>query len=279
MKPASPLARLHEVLPGLPPRLGHAARFLADHPFDATTRSMRDLAAAAGATPASFTRLAQALGYAGWEPLRAALVEAQRPAAPFSARARSGQEDLPAAMLLADAAAVAALDPTPVAAAARALHKAPRLWCAGFRSCRAVAGLLHYQLRLFRPEARLVGAEGPEEFDLDAFRPADAVVVTSFAPYSREAVRTAAAARSAGATLVTLTDSPAAPVARGAAHLLRFEADGPGFFHSLTGAVSLAQALAAAVFAAGGAASLARLRETEARLSELSRYAPEEARA
>jgi DNA-binding MurR/RpiR family transcriptional regulator len=139
-----------------------------------------------------------------------------------------------------------------------------------------VAGLLHYQLRLFRPETRLVGAEGPEELDLEGFAARDAVVVASFAPYSAEAVRTAAAARQTGATLVVLADSTLAPVARGAAHLLRFEADGPGFFHSLTGAVSLAQALAAAVFAEGGAAAMERLRQSEARLAELSRYASDE---
>ncbi|MCR0983687.1 MurR/RpiR family transcriptional regulator [Roseomonas populi] len=270
----APLERLRLALPDLPPRLREAARYLAEHEFDATTRSMRDLAADAGANPASFTRLAQALGYAGWEPLRAALVEARRPAAPFSGRART-RGDLPAAMLSADAAMLGALKAGPVAGAAAALHRAPRIWCAGFRSCRAVAGLLHYQLRLFRPETRLVGAEGPEELDLDAFSSRDAVVLASFAPYSAEAVRTAAAARAAGAVLVVLADSPAAPVARGAAHLLRFEADGPGFFHSLTGAVSLAQALAAAVFAHGGAAAMERLRQAEARLAELSRYAPE----
>ncbi|WP_338665269.1 MurR/RpiR family transcriptional regulator [Pararoseomonas sp. SCSIO 73927] len=273
MSSDAPLERLRLALPDLPPRLREAARYLAEHAFDATTRSMRDLAADAGATPASFTRLAQALGYAGWEPLRAALVEARRPAAPFSGRARR-RNDLPAAMLAADAAMLGALQGGPVAEAAAALHRSPRIWCAGFRSCRAVAGLLHYQLRLFRPETRLVGAEGPEELDLDAFSGRDAVVVASFAPYSAEAVRTAAAARTAGSTLVALTDSPAAPVARGAAHLLRFEADGPGFFHSLTGAVSLAQALAAAVFAQGGAAAMERLRQAEARLAELSRYVP-----
>ncbi|WP_235924667.1 MurR/RpiR family transcriptional regulator [Roseomonas harenae] len=271
----APLERLRLAQPELPPRLREAARYLAEHAFDATTRSMRELAADAGASPASFTRLAQALGYSGWEPLRAALVEARRPAAPFSGRAQA-RDDLPAAMLAADAAALGRLEAGPVAAAAAALHGAPRIWCAGFRSCRAVAGLLHYQLRLFRPEARLVGAEGPEELDLEGFAARDAVVVASFAPYSAEAVRTAAAARRTGAMLVALVDSPLAPVACGAAHLLRFEADGPGFFHSLTGAVSLAQALAAAVFAQGGAAAMERLRQSEARLAELSRYASDE---
>ena len=275
MSPAAPLDRLRLALPELPPRLREAGRYLADHAFDATTSSMRDLAQAAGATPATFTRLAQALGYAGWDPLRAALVEARRPAAPYFGRV-SPRADLPAAMLATDTAALAALDPAPLAGAAQTLHRAPRLWCAGFRSCRAVAGLLHYQLRLFRPEVRLVGAEGPEELDLDAFASTDAVVLTSFAPYSAEAVRTAAAARGAGAALVVLADSATAPVTRGAAHLLRFDADGPGFFPSLTAAVSLAQALAAAVFAAGGAAALERLRHAEARLAELSRYVPAE---
>lgn len=275
MAPDGPLEQLRLALPGLPPRLGEAARYLAEHAFDATTRSMRELAGDAGVTPASFTRLAQALGYSGWEPLRAALVEARRPAAPFSGRART-REDLPAAMLAADAAALGGLEAGAVAGAAAALHRAPRIWCAGFRSCRAVAGLLHYQIRLFRPEVRLVGAEGPEELDFDAFAPGDAVVLASFAPYSAEAVRTAAAARAARAVLVALADSAVAPVSRGAAHLLRFEAGGPGFFHSLTGAVSLAQALAAAVFAQGGAASMERLRQAEARLAELSRYVSDE---
>ncbi|WP_458095095.1 MurR/RpiR family transcriptional regulator [Roseomonas sp. WA12] len=270
-----PLEQLRLALPGLPPRLGAAARYLAEHAFDATTRSMRELAGDAGVTPASFTRLAQALGYSGWEPLRAALVEARRPAAPFSGRARA-RDDLPAAMVAADAAVLGGLEAGAVAGAAAALHRAPRIWCAGFRSCRAVAGLLHYQLRLFRPETRLVGAEGPEELDFDAFAPREAVVLVSFAPYSAEAVRTAAAARAAGAVLVALADSAVAPVSRGAGHLLRFEAGGPGFFHSLTGAVSLAQALAAAVFAQGGAASMERLRQAEARLAELSRYVSDE---
>ena len=275
MVPDGPLEQLRLALPGLPPRLGAAARYLAEHAFDATTRSMRELAGDAGVTPASFTRLAQALGYSGWEPLRAALVEARRPAAPFSGRARA-RDDLPSAMLAADAAALGGLEAKMVAGAAAALHRAPRIWCAGFRSCRAVAGLLHYQLKLFRPETRLVGAEGPEELDFDAFGARDAVVLTSFAPYSAEAVRTAAAARAAGAVLVALVDSAVAPVSNGAAHLLRFEAGGPGFFHSLTGAVSLAQALAAAVFAQGGAASMERLRQAEARLAKLSRYVSDE---
>src|ERR1700710_1951956 len=87
---SSPLGDLCSALPSLPLRLREVGRFVAANDYDATTRSMRDLAVAAGADPASFTRLAKALGYSGWDALRAALTEARRPAqsAPFSGRTK-----------------------------------------------------------------------------------------------------------------------------------------------------------------------------------------------
>src|SRR3954454_6022842 len=85
---SSPLNELCSALPSLPTRLQQVGRFVAANDYDATTRSMRDLAAEAGADPAAFTRLAKALGYAGWDGLRAALTEARRPEppSPFSGR-------------------------------------------------------------------------------------------------------------------------------------------------------------------------------------------------
>jgi len=282
----TPIDALRRALPGLPPRLQQAGRFLARHDFDAVTRSMRDLAAAAGTHPATFTRLAQALGYSGWEPLRDALIEVRRDSAqaPFSGRVRpTGAEpatQLPAEMLASDAAGISRLDAAPIAAAARTLHAASRIWIAGFRSCRGVAQLLHYQLRLFRPDGvRLIGGAAPEDLDIGALQAGDAVVLFSFAPYSRSIALTARTAQAVGCTTIALVDTPDAPIAEGAHHLLLFDAAaGPGFFPSLTGALATAQALAAATFALGGEAALTRLRETEARLAALAEYVPEKER-
>jgi DNA-binding MurR/RpiR family transcriptional regulator len=281
----SPLEHLRLELPGLSERLRDAGYFIASNDFDATTRSMRDLAASAGLQPASFTRLAQALGYTGWDDFREALIEARRPAsAPFSARVRQpergrGAAAMAAEMIAADAEGLARLAPGPMADAAKALHSAHRIWIAGFRSCRAVAQLLHYQLRLFRPDTvRLVGGAGPEDLDFGAFRVGDAVVVIGFAPYSRASVLAAQAACEAGCTLIALADTPAAPMAEGANHLLLFETTGPSFFPSLTGAIASVQALAAAAFALGGKGAQARLRETEARLAARHEYVPEKSR-
>jgi DNA-binding MurR/RpiR family transcriptional regulator len=285
-----PLERLRQALPDLPARLRQAGRFIARHDFDATTRSMRDLAAVAGLQPAAFTRLAQALGHSGWEDFRDALIEARRPApaAPFSgrvreakgaARGRSRAADMCADMIAADADGLARLAPAPIAVAAQALHAARRIWIAGFRSCRAVAELLHYQLRLFAPEtARLVAGAGPEDLDFGAFHAGDAVVVIGFDPYTRSSVLTARAARAAGCTLIALADKATAPMAEGADHLLLFDAaTPPGFFPSLTGAIAAAQALAAAQFALGGEGARVRLREAETRLAALSQYVEEDA--
>ena len=291
MSIAAPLDRLRRALPDLPPRLQEVARFVTRHDFDAATRSMRELAAAAGAQPASFTRLAQALGYTGWDALREALIEAQRQAAqshgrPFSARIRrvpaeaesptSAATHLAGEMLAADSAGLARLDAGRIGQAAEALHQAPRVWAVGFRSCRAVAQLLHYQLSLFRPHAvRLVGDGRPEDLDLGAFEPGDAVLLVTFAPYSRASLLAAQAARDAGCVIIALADHADAPVVEGADHLLPFEAAAaPGFFPSLTGALATAQALVAASFLLGGKAAMARLRAAEERLAALSQYLP-----
>jgi DNA-binding MurR/RpiR family transcriptional regulator len=282
---SSPLNELCSALPSLPTRLREVGRFVAANDYDATTRSMRDLAASAGADPASFTRLAKALGYPGWDALRAALTEARRPAqsSPFSGRAK-GPRHGPASdvMLVADkfeaeAAGLARISPGAVARAAKTLQTAQRIWIAGFRSCSSVAELLNYQLRLFRPDAvRLVGGSGPEDLDLGAFRAGDSVIVIGFAPYSMASVSSARAAHRSGATLIAITDTVTAPMAEGANHLLLFEAAAsPGFFPSLTGAIAIAQSLAAVTFALGGVAAKRRLEETEARLAAISEYVAE----
>ena len=278
----SPLSELCSALPSLPMRLQEVGRFVAANDYDATTRSMRDLASVAGADPASFTRLAKALGYSGWDELRAALTEARRPvqASPFSGRPKirkagpNADITLVADKLEAEAAGLARISSSSVANAAKALHAAERIWIAGFRSCRSVAELLNYQLRLFRPDrVQLVGGSGPEDLDLGAFHAGDAVIVIGFAPYSTASVLSARAAHRAKATLIAIADTATAPMAEGADHMLLYEAAAsPGFFPSLTGAIAIAQSLAAVTFVLGGGSAKRRLEETEARLAATSQY-------
>ncbi len=282
---SSPLTDLCSALPSLPQRLQQVGRFVAANDYDATTRSMRDLAAKAGADPAAFTRLAKAIGYSGWDELRAALTEARRPAsaAPFSGRTKGRRHGPNADVVLvndklgAEAAGLQRIVAPPIVEAARVLHDAKRVWIAGYRSCRSVAELLNYELRLFRPDqVQIVGASGPDDLDLGAFRAGEAVIVIGFTPYTHASVRAAQAAHRASTTLIAITDVITAPMAEGANHVLLFEAAAsPGFFPSLTGAIAIAQSLAAVTFSLGGAAAKKRLQSTEARLAAASIYVSE----
>jgi DNA-binding MurR/RpiR family transcriptional regulator len=89
-------------------------------------------------------------------------------------------------------------------------------------------------------------------------------------------VLSARAAHQSRATLIAIADSLIAPMAEGADQILLFEAAAsPGFFPSLTGAIAIAQALAAVTFSLGGAQAKKRLQDTEARLAATSQYVSE----
>jgi hypothetical protein len=64
-------------------------------------------------------------------------------------------------------------------------------------------------------------------------------------------------------------------MAEGADHLLLFEAAASPGFSSPTGAIAIAQSLAAVTFTLGGAGAKRRLEQTEARLAEMSQYVAE----
>ena len=220
----------------------------------------------------SFTRLAKALGYSGWDELRAALTEARRPDASRAilgpqpgagAAVPTPTSSLVADKLEAEAAGLARISPGSVAGAAKALHAARRIWIAGFRSCRSVAELLNYQLRLFRPDdgatGRRLRPRGSRSRRLPVRRRGRRDRLCALF-HARACCRRARRIES-GATLIAIADTVTAPMAEGADHLLLFEAaSSPGFFPSLTGAIAIAQSLAAVTFVLGGAGGQAAAR-------------------
>lgn len=273
------LTLLTSALRRLPPQQADAARFVMAQRFEAATAPMRSLAKSAGLPPATFTRLAQSLGLSGWDELRAGLIAEARDdlgaLRPFSVRPapHDGNEPLALAMVNADRAALEQVDLTGIEAAAKLLEAAPRVLIAGFRSCQAPALLLHYQYRLFRPDVALIGGLGsPVDVELGGLRADDALVLFGFDPYSRDGLACAEAAADVGAKVLALVDRPDAPVAEGAAAVLTFGTDTPGFFPSLTTCIALVQALAATLYARSGDAGREQLRRTEARIAAHTPY-------
>jgi len=266
----------------LTPRMQAAARFIVDHPNEVVIASMRTLAEKARAQPATLVRLAQHLGYAGWPELKSAFArDLGLHSATYGERAKSltrrgGAQDLASELF---AVQRSNLDATETAAAARLpeavklLRKARVVHIAGFRASHPVAFSLFYGYRLFRNAVHLVDGLGAGlETQLRAIERNDALVVVSFAPYSREALLAAEHARAAGAFVIALTDSSASPLALEADVTLPFAVASPSFFPSVAAGVALTEALLEQLVAEGGDAVVARIDAVERQLFDSGAY-------
>lgn len=271
-----------EQFDALTPTMQAAARFIVDHPNEVVIGSMRMLAEKAGAQPATLVRLAQHLGYAGWPELKSAFAaELGLHSDTYGARAKSLAQRGRTRDLARELFGVqrANLDATEAAAgstlheAARVLSKASTVHLAAFRASHPLAFSLYYGMRLFRESVRLIdGSAVGLEVQLRAIVPRDAVVVASFAPYSRDALLVAEHVRQTGAALIALTDSRASPLARDARVVLQFEVTSPSFFPSVAAGVALTEALLERLVADGGDAVARRIEQVERGLFDSGVY-------
>jgi len=268
----------------LSPQFRTGAAFLLDHPDEVAVSSMRKVAESAGVQPAALVRLAQQLGFPGWNELRSLFVARVRTRPePLASRARSlvagrAKGGLAHELLVAqqqNLEATTARNARALAEAAQVLRKAKHVYVAGFRSCYAVAFGLAYGYRLFRPSVSVLGGEaGTLEMQLLGIERDSATIVISFAPYSTEAVRVAEAVLARGSQLIAMTDSAVSPIALNAAKVLVFEHESPSFFPSLLAATALAESLVAHLLALEGAGAVARLEEIERTLNARGAYVP-----
>lgn len=266
----------------LSPKMQAAARFVVDHPNEVVITSMRTLAERARAQPATLVRLAQQLGYAGWPELKAAFAAdlglhsegyGQR-AKTLAGRAQDAAligemfDALRRNLEVTEAESAAALR-----GAARLLRRAEAVHVAAFRASLPVAYSLVYGYRLFRNAVHLIdGQGGGLEMQLRAIERQHAVVVISFAPYSKEALAVIEAAKAAGARIIALTDSSASPLALATDTAVLFAVGSPSFFPSVAAAVAVTEALLEILVADAGAEAVARINRAEKYLFDSGAY-------
>lgn len=268
--------------PEMSPQFQLGARHIMDFPAEVPVESMRRIATRAGVQPATLVRLAQSLGYKGWEPLRQVFVRSvQQAPRRYADQARDTLRRRHAGSLLERHVAVqsenlgllADENTEAMAEAAKLLAKARHVHIAGFRASHAAAHTLHYLYRLFRNSVTLMrGDAGLLEMELRALEPQDAVVIVGFAPYSHEAVRVAAGAHARGCSIIALCDSRLAPVARHAAVTLLFSTSTSSFFPSTASATVLVEALAAQLLARAGPRAIEALSRAEEDLRSTGAY-------
>jgi len=270
-------------LPEMAPQVALGARYIVDHPDSMVVSSMREIAGRVGVAPATLLRLARMLGYEDWSGFRDVYVEHFRSSSPHYAEkadALSKRQGVPRlveevmrahATALQHAAATNTADS--VAAAAKLLSRAPRIFVAAFMSCRAPGLAFTYICRLFRSNVTLLGNEGTSLVaDLADLRAEDAVLSINFVPYARDIRLVADAVARSRATLICLADSRVTPLSEHAKSVLLFGAESPSFFPSIAAAVSLVETLAAAMLAHAGDHAVQRVRAVEKALYASGSY-------
>ena len=263
-----------------------AARWVLDHPDDVALLSMRDQARRAGVPPATLTRLAQRLGFKGFDDVRRSFAASvRRQPESFHGRAEeliARRADAGDGALAHDIISTLAqhherlLEPANLAAiaeAARLLAAANRVYCVGLRSSFPMAYLFHYVRALIGDASVLIDGAGGTGIDaLRTVGGADAVLAISVHPYTRLTVEAIEFARRRNATIIVVTDSIVSPLARAANAAVIVGTETPSFFHTMSPAFSVIECLAALTAARKGRAALQALSASEDQLTAFDTY-------
>jgi DNA-binding MurR/RpiR family transcriptional regulator len=270
----------------LSPELQRAARWLLQHQAALALHSMRTSAREAGVSPATMTRLAQRLGFDGFEALREPFMRHLASNAAIAtprrvARSATGGsppagevESLHVARQLDNVASVRALNtPQALHEAADLLLQARSVGFLGMRVCHGVAVHIQYLHSLVATNGLLLDDRGGTLADqITRLGKDDVLVAISQAPYTRQTVEGVLLARQQQVQVVALTDSPLSPIARPALRVLLFETDSSAYFRSTLGATALGELLLATLQARGGSAAQQRLHRMQDHLRRTRAY-------
>lgn len=264
-----------------------AASFVARRPDEVATRSLRAVAAAAELPPATFSRLAKALGFEGYEALREVCREQmRRQRVSFAEKARALQEGADAspergAFVARQGAAVvaqiegllASVEPRTLEAMADRLAAARYVRCFGALSSRPFAEYLAYMGAMaFENWRALDMAERAMAAGLTGMDGRDALVVVSLAPSARRAILLAEEARGRGIGVLAITDDPLSALAVRSDLAVAAPTEGPNFFSSYGATLVLIETLMAMAVARGGAAAQERIAAVEAASHRVGDY-------
>ncbi len=260
-------------------QLRAAADFVNANPVNVATRSLRSISASSGLAPATFSRLARALGFASYEDLREMARDAvQASVTSFSDKAErlqkeensEGQQPF---LLRQSAACVGNVDalaenidiPT-LNNAVEALHKAKNVLLLGALGSTGIVEYMAYLANFYTNKFRLANCTGASLGGALADAGAgDAIVIVTKPPFARHAIQAAEMAKSQGAFVVVITDSPRCPALKYADASFLVQTQSPQFFSSYAATIVLIETMIGMLVARAGPAAQQRISEVEAR--------------
>ncbi len=273
---ASYQQRLAEHYAELSPRLREAGDYLVENPLDVATRSLRSVATEARIAPATFSRLARALGFETFETLRDAVrAQLALKVSTFATRAKDLREapaGAPEGILMRSLERtqsnleelVRGLDPVELAKLVDVLHEARRVLIVGALGSTGIAEYAGYMANFLGEKWRLAGRMGASYGSaLSEMDKQDAMIVITMSPSARVAVNAAEIARRQGVHVAVITDSYACPALRHANNSFIITGESPNFFNTYTTTVFFLEMLMAMLAQKAGPDVVERISEIE----------------
>jgi len=235
---------------------------------------MRGLAGKAEVHPNTLVRLAQAIGFAGYDSMRECFRDfiVTEGFGSFRDRARwlqemdarGGTSEVIAEMAGATGQNLETMwrrqNVTAMDAVADAILKAPRVYVLGMGSAYTLAHQFWYVARMAFEHIVPIPRHGSQPVDdLAWIKLEDVLVALTFQPYRAETMQAVRRACKIGATVIGVTDSLTSPLAKLADHLLVAPTHTPQFFQSHAAVTALLEGLIAVLVARAGDDAAARV--------------------
>ena len=221
-----------------------------------------------GVSESTVVRFAVEIGYQGYPEMQKAmqdmvlnrLTSVQRIGV---ANDRIGDQDIVSMVLQSDTEKIRQtaemLDREEFSAAVEKIQKAKRIFILGSRSVAPLASFLGYYLNFMFNNVHIVTSSGASEMfeKLVGVNSDDVVIAFSFPRYSAATVKGAQYCRSAGVSVIGMTDSRLSPLGQHCDHVLLAKSDMVSLVDSLVAPLSVINALIVAL-ASGQKESLAK---------------------
>lgn len=279
------ISELKARLPDLSPRLKVVAKYIVDHPSDFGLDPIRETARKCGVSTFTLVRMAQQVGFDGYdelrEPFRHALVSASalvdQPDWINGLRTHSElgrvQADATTNTLAIVQRSLEHQSPDQMERVARMLLDAENVYLTAVRASYALAYFFHYVGRMALPSLQLIPRHINSAIDeLHTAGPSDVMIAISFTPYSRETIEACKFARAQGVRLVMISDSDVISPEFSPDETLVASAVSTHHFGCFTGAMAIVETLLAILVQLGGEDARARIRSYEDLRKETNAY-------
>jgi len=260
---------LREKMQGMPNKARRVVEYLLSNMREAAFRSIGDVAEELGVSKAQLVRVSRMLGFDGYSQLKDSLQSAMlgqvNPAA-MLARVLDNGQSLPTTILKPEHANLddtwSQIQPENVSSFCTMIQEAESVYCVGWGISSVVAESLFMRLRTMGIRAILMTRSGMTlQEQARSIREKDIVVVCELPSFVIEVTEAVEIAKRNGARLITITDSPAAPICRFSDLRFFVSAASPMFGSSIIGPLFLVHILTSVLAVNMGDATKAAMEE------------------